>query len=143
IQRAFNAVMRANPIGLVVTAVMVLAGALVYLYKNNDTARRIMNKAWKSIKTVVNIVVKWFKGVAWPVMKSVFQSIGKVAKWLWKNAIKPSFNFIWNLVKRVSGWIKNTAWPWIKKAFNAIGKSAKWLWKQIKQAFNWIRDKVK
>ena len=142
-QRLFNAALRANPIGLVIAALTLLGVALVIAYKKSETFRRIVNAAWAGIKKAASATVNWFKNVAWPVMKSVFQSIGKVAKWLWKNAIKPYFNFIWNLVKKVSGWIKNTGWPWIRKAFNAIGGRAKWLWKQIRQAFNWIWDKVK
>src|SRR5699024_7221169 len=106
-QRLVNAAMRANPIGLLITGLLLLGAGLVLAYKKSETCRRIVSAAWAGIKKAASATVNWFKNVAWPVMKSVFQSIGKVAKWLWKNAIKPSFNFIWNLVKRVSGWIKN------------------------------------
>lgn len=43
-QRALNLVMRANPIGLVVTALALLVGGLILAYKKSETFRAIVNK---------------------------------------------------------------------------------------------------
>lgn len=157
VQKLLNGAMRANPIGLLVAAIMLLVGALVYLYKNNDTARRIMQKAWKAIKSAIKATVDWFKNVAWPAMKTVFTAIGNAGKWLWSKALKPAFKWIKNGAKAVFGWIKDTGWPWVKRAFDNIKAKAKWLWEGMKWAFDkikggatsfkvkvgWLRDWIK
>lgn len=46
----FKAVLTANPIGIVVSAIGLLVAGLVTLYKTNDTARYYMQQAWSSVK---------------------------------------------------------------------------------------------
>lgn len=48
-QLLLNGALRANPIGLVVTALTLLGAALVLAYKKSDTFRRIVDKAWAVI----------------------------------------------------------------------------------------------
>lgn len=50
-QGILNAVMTANPIGLVVVAIAGLVAGFVLAYKNSETFRKIVDKAWLSIKT--------------------------------------------------------------------------------------------
>lgn len=52
-QHGLNLALKANPIGLVITAVGLLVAGLIYLYKTNDTARYYMQQAWSSIKIAV------------------------------------------------------------------------------------------
>lgn len=54
---ALNAVMAANPIGVVVLAIAGLVAALVTLYNKNETFRDFVNKAWAQIKEVISGVV--------------------------------------------------------------------------------------
>lgn len=48
-QRVLNAVMRANPIGLVITAVLLLVGGLVLLYNKSETVRGIIDGLWNNV----------------------------------------------------------------------------------------------
>lgn len=54
---ALNAVMAANPIGIVVLAIAGLVAALVTLYNKNETFRDFVNEAWAQIKEVISGVV--------------------------------------------------------------------------------------
>lgn len=54
---ALNAVMAANPIGIVVVAIAGLIAALVTLYNKNETFRNFVNTAWAQIKEVISGVV--------------------------------------------------------------------------------------
>lgn len=54
---ALNAVMAANPIGIVVLAIAGLVAALVTLYNKNETFRDFVNEAWAQIKGVISGVV--------------------------------------------------------------------------------------
>lgn len=57
VQAALNAVMAANPIGLVVVAIAGLIALIVALYNSNDTARQVIDAAWAAIKKAVSVVV--------------------------------------------------------------------------------------
>ena len=52
VQWALNAAMEANPIGLVVAAVVLLIAAFVILYKRSDKVRRIVDRVFGFIKRV-------------------------------------------------------------------------------------------
>lgn len=49
-QAGLNAVMNANPIGVVITLLGALAGALTTTYATNETFRKKWNSAWSSVK---------------------------------------------------------------------------------------------
>lgn len=142
-QAAFNLVMSANPIGIVVLAVAGLVAALVVLYQRNETVRKFMQAAWAGIKAVIGGVVSWFTGTAWPVISAVFGWIGGKAIWLWSNVIKPYFTLVWGLLKSVFGWLKNTAWPIVADVFGWVADKAKWLWeKGVKPYFDLLKRGV-
>lgn len=161
-QRVLNAVLRMNPIGLVVTALIALGAGLVIAYKKSETFRRIVDAAWAGIKKAAMATVDWFKNTAWPWMKAAFTNIGNAAKWLWKNGIKPAFDGIraviswWytNVVKRYFALVKTAftglaataKWLWqkaIKPAFTGIVTVASWLWKRVKQYFTNVANNAK
>ena len=62
-QAALNAVMAANPIALVVTALAALAAGLVTAYKTSETFRNAVNSAFASVKKIaqnaIGTVVDW------------------------------------------------------------------------------------
>lgn len=110
-QRLLNAAMRANPIGLIITAITILVGVIVYLYKNNETARKIITAAWNAIKGAVLAVKDWIVGVAWPAIKGAFVAIGDAAV-----ALKDGVVAAWNLIKDGI----SAAWNWIKDTGSKI-----------------------
>lgn len=55
-QLLLNAAMRANPIGLVITAVGALVGGIIYLWNNSKGFRDFFIGAWNAIKGAVNAV---------------------------------------------------------------------------------------
>lgn len=86
-QRLLNAAMRANPIGLIITAVLILIGVFTLLYKKNETFRRIVDKAWAGVQKAIGAVVDWFKDTAWPAIKSVYD-------WVKSGAAKLADGFV-------------------------------------------------
>ena len=62
-QAGLNAVLKANPIGLVVTALAALAAGLVTAYKTSETFRNAVNSAFASVKKIaqnaIGTVVDW------------------------------------------------------------------------------------
>jgi phage-related protein len=57
VQGVLNAVMAANPISLVILAVVGLAAGLIYAYKTSETFRDVVNTVFTAIKVVIGNVV--------------------------------------------------------------------------------------
>lgn len=88
-QRALNMVMRLNPIGLVVTAIMLLIGGLILAYNKSETFRKIVDKLWSLLKTslvsafnavssAVSTVVGWFQS-AWNWVSKLIDKISNLS----------------------------------------------------------------
>ena len=73
--KAFSLTLLANPLVWVAVAIGAVVAALIYLYRNNETVRKAIDKAWKKIKQAVAVVVDWFKKTALPVMLKVWDKI--------------------------------------------------------------------
>lgn len=59
--KALNVAMKANIIGLIVSLIMGLVAAFVYLWKNNEGFRNFWLKMWDKIKSVTASAVTWIK----------------------------------------------------------------------------------
>lgn len=111
-QRGLNMAMRANPIGLIISAIMLLIGAFVMAYNNVDWFRNLVDIAWAAIKTAIDFVVQWFVNTAWPWLQEAITAIGDWFTWLWQDIIVPAWNGIWGAIQ--------TAWEFIKPVFDFI-----------------------
>ncbi|WP_082740131.1 phage tail tape measure protein, partial [Micrococcus lylae] len=92
---ALNAVMRANPIGVVITVLTALVAAAIYAYTQFDWFRQVVDGAWNGIKVAA--------AAAWEgVIRPVFEAIGG---WItgtlvpafmhfWQGAVVPAWNGI-------------------------------------------------
>jgi hypothetical protein len=91
-QAAFNFVMAANPIGIVVVALAALAAAFVIAYNKSETFREFVNKLFEAIKTGVEFSVDLIKGYLDGILgfyKAVFNGIARA----WNNTVgKLSFS---------------------------------------------------
>lgn len=59
---ALNTAMRANPVGFVISLIMGLVAAFVYLWKNNESFRNFWIKLWDKIKASAGAAATWIKG---------------------------------------------------------------------------------
>lgn len=102
-QRALNAVMRANPIGLVITVIAGFIAVLVAAYNKSETFRGIVDRAFSAVKNAITTAVE----AAGRVVSSVWEGIKAVFRWsplgliikYW-DPIVETFRGIWD---RVSG----------------------------------------
>ena len=118
VQAAFNVVMSANPLGLIILAVIGLVAAFVIAYKRSETFRNIVDGAFRSIKNVVMSVVNFLKPfitTAFSVLKNVFTVYFNIYKTVFTvafgvikavvvttfNAIKATVMFVFNALKTV------------------------------------------
>ncbi len=59
-----------NPIGIAITAITVLAGLFVLLYRNSETFREAVQKAFERIKEGATMALEWLRQ-NWPVVLAV------------------------------------------------------------------------
>ena len=124
VQWLLNAAMTANPIGIIVVAIVALVAAVVIAYKRSEKFRAIVDKA--------------------------LRAVGAAAKWLWENAIKPAWNGIVAAFKFVAGiiswWWNNVTKPIFTTVFRIVKSfGALWLWLSstiIKPAITLIRAQI-
>lgn len=148
-QKAFNLVSKANPIGIVVTAVVALGVALFELYKHNKKFRKFVNGIAKAVS---NFTKKTFKGIKkfFSNMKKSFSSFGKSFKKAWNNtwnSVNKFFSNIFNgIYKKFKSWTKT-----ISKHWNSFSKPFKKAWDKVwdtisdffSNIFNGIHKKFK
>lgn len=115
VMKIFNLVLRANPIGLVVTAIGALVAAGVYLYQNWDTVKERLAGLWSSFSEkfprIAAVVTTVYEGVRWYVDK-------------WIGVFKGLINFV-SLIFQ-GKW--SEAWTFVResfaKAFDGLGDLA-------------------
>lgn len=90
-QRVLNLVMRANPIGLIITAITLLVGGLVLAYQKSETFRNIVNGIGTAIMSVVRPAIDWFTGTALPALGAFTTWVGQQFLKLWP-IIKTAFD---------------------------------------------------
>lgn len=113
-QAAFNAVLAANPIALVVVAIGALVGILAVLYAKNEDFRNGVNDAWDAISAKIQEVVAFVQ----PYVEAAMQVIGQVVTQVITDltpviqSIGEAFSAAWSLVQ--------TVWAWASAFFQAI-----------------------
>jgi tape measure domain-containing protein len=116
-QWVLNAALTANPIGLVIAAVVALGAAFVIAYKKVDWFREGVNAAFKGVKNAVASALNWIRQ-NWPLVLSILTGpIGLAV-----TAIVKNWDKIVATVKRLPGRIASAAtgmWDGIKDAFRA------------------------
>lgn len=117
-----NVAMRANPIGLAITAVLALSAAIFIAYKKSKTFRNIVNAVWNVIKRLAGFIATQAVA-AWRSLWAVLKNTPLVF-------ILRHFRQIVSFVRSMPGKIARAAtgmWDGIKDAF--------------KSAINWVISK--
>ncbi len=143
VQTILNAVMEANPIGLIVTAIAALVAAFVVLWNKSEAFRNFWIGLWENIKAVFLAVVEFFSntviGIAdffialWEKIVEIFSAVGEFFGNV-NETIKSAFS-------AVVGWfigIFQSAWEGIKNVFSPVANFFKGVWDTIKNIFTSI-----
>lgn len=153
-QKILNAVMSANPIGIIITAIAALVAAFIYLWNNCEEFREFWINLWENIKKVFSAV--WDAIVGFfteTIPNAIDQALGifqKFDDWLtgifstdWSekfgafgevlNAFLANVKNIWNSIKKVFQGIVD----FISGVFSGDWSKA---WEGIKSIFSGIWD---
>lgn len=139
-QWALNAALLANPITLVVLAIVALVAAFVIAYKKSDTFRAIVDKTFSAIKTAVTTAVSFvvnFVKTKWPLLLVILTGpIGLAVALIVKNwaRIKAATSAAWNGVKAVISTVINAVRAVVSAQVNAVRAVVTAVWNGIKAA---------
>lgn len=138
--KVLNAVMKANVIGIVVTAIAALVAAFVYLWNNCEGFRKFWQNLWKIIKSTAKSVADWIGGAfskAWSAVKNAWSGTKKFFSDIW-NSIKNTF-------KNIGSWFSDRfkqAYNGVKNAFSGVKKFFSGIWDSIVGSFKSVGTKV-
>lgn len=155
---AFNAVLLANPVGLVVAAIAGLVAAFIYLWNNVEGFRNFWKETWSIIKSIASSTGKAIKKYlvdAWNGIKKAWSATTAFFREIW-SGIKSAFSATktwfsnlfrnaWNGVKTIWNGAKgffSGIWSGIKSVFSSVGSwfrsTFQKAWSNIKSVFsNW------
>ncbi|WP_207230922.1 phage tail tape measure protein [Streptomyces alfalfae] len=108
-QWLLNAAMRANPIGLIITALIALGVGLVLLYKKSTTFRVIVQGAMRGVMVAV-------------------RALGSAGMWLWRTALLPAFRGVMAAGRALRSTLTG-ATSGARSALRDLGAAGTWLWR--------------
>ena len=140
---ALNAVLMANPIALIVTAIAAVIAILVVLYTKCEGFRNFVNSVASAIvgfvKNAASAIAGFFKNL-WATIQGIWSA---VSGWFNLNVIQPLVNFFAPIVESIGGFFANL-WASICSIWQAAGT---WFSENvttpINNAFQAIGDFVK
>lgn len=124
-QTVLNAVMNANPIGLIILAITALVTAFMLLWKNCESFREFWKKLWEGIKTVALGVADAFKALPGKIYNAIKGAVDKVKQW-GTDLVKAAKTKASEMKDKVVSTLKELPgkiWTAIK---DAVTKVAKW-----------------
>lgn len=147
---ALNAVLVANPIGIVIALIAGLVVAFTALWKNNEEFRNRVIEIWNSVKEVFITVFTAIKSVASTIWNGIKDNIVNPLKNAYTSVVstltsmREKASSIWGSVKSIA----TTAWTAVKNAVLSPIRSAQSIassvWSRLKSsassAFNSIRS---
>lgn len=140
---AMNAAMYANPVGLVVAAVVGLVAAFIYLWNTSDSFRAFWINLWNIVKSAASVawsaITKFFSD-AWTKIKKTWSAVSGYFKNTWSSITKAFAN--------VKTWFSNTfrnAWNGVKSIWNGAKAFFRGIWTSVTGVFSnvggWFRGK--
>ena len=171
LQVAFNAVMAANPIMLVVMAVAALVSALIWFFTQTELGQQIWQgfmtwlqeawanissflttvwegivtvatTVWNAIMAVVGAVVDWFKAYVWPIIQFVIDAIVAYFQ-MYYNVVSAIWNAVMVAVGAVVDWFMEHVYPTIKAVVDFLVALFNFLWQVVVAAWNGIVNAVR
>lgn len=141
VQKVLNIVLRLNPIGLIITAVVALVALFIVLYKRSDTFREIIQKIGEKAKAAFDAVIGAVKKVIdwvkqnWPLLLAIITGpIGLAVLFIVKNwdKIKEVVTKAIDKIKEIGAKI----WDWIVDKMKVAWELYKGVWTTI---FDWVK----
>lgn len=159
VMMALNAVMAANPVGIVVVAIAGLVAAFIALWNNCEGFRNFWIGLWDNIKEVFNAVVDWLRQAVQDVITffqelpaKIGEAIDAVINWFKELPEKIAY-WLGFAAGKVIDWVSNV-WTTVKEGIPKLitnigtwfselpGKIWKWLVQVVNKVIAWRNDMI-
>lgn len=149
---ALNAVMAANPIGVVIAAITALIAGFTLLYKNNEDFRKFVDDLWAKVKEFGENLWNWATKDIPEFVKKVVDGLKNLPsdmKEKFDEGVQKAVDFgkdLYNkgkdaLTQTIDGFLEKAGT--IKESVKDIGKRMiEGVWEGISNAKEWIADKI-
>lgn len=164
-QKALNAVMKANPIGLVITAVTALVAGLTWFFTKTETGKElwsqfmdVLKSGWDAVKEKMSGFFDWAKGLwdsavqkfgeARAAMAPIIETIQEIAQVIiekvisaftwWAETVFSVFTAVWGKIFEFLGYIKDNFWPVMQSVFTMLGELLTSVW----DGLSWAWDNI-
>jgi TP901 family phage tail tape measure protein len=156
---AIATIAAAAPIIAIVALIALLVGGVIYAYKNFETFRNVIQKAWEIIQQVIKfawenvikvifaaivIYIKFaiqFYTMLWKAIVFAFETIMAIVLWVWNNVILFVFDAIMLYIKIVIAYY-TMLWEGIKFAFGIISYVVMTAWGVMSGVFDSIKNGI-
>ena len=149
-----------SPIGLVIAAIAIFIGVLIYLYNTNETVREFIVTAWENIQETIGgaaEAISDFISQAWEYVKEKTVEIwNNIIDWLsekWENlktkvievftGIKDKITEAWDKVKDKTSEIWNNITTWLSDKWEGLKETVSDIFGSIKNKVFEIWSKIK
>lgn len=139
---AWNIALNANPIGLIILAIVALVGGIKLLWEKNETFRTVVIAVWTAVKNAVLTVVDWFKTYVWPVLSWVIDKVVAYFKAYW-TVVSYVWNAVYRAIEVVVSWFRETAWPWIKQVIDNASAGFQYLRGVVERVWGLITTAIR
>ncbi|WVE60677.1 tape measure protein [Enterococcus faecium] len=134
-QQLMNAVMTANPIGLIITGIILLVGAFIYLWNTSEGFRNFWINLWDSVKNIVSTSVErvrnvWDKFTSW--LSETSNNISNNVKQAWNNLKQGTINLFNNTIQGAKN-IWDSFKSWIINLITGAKDNIIQGWENLKQ----------
>lgn len=119
-----------GPIGLIITAITLLVGGLVWFFTQTDLGKGIVQNAFAAIQSAVAAVVDWWNTTLIPVL----QTVGQWFKDVWDGAaraVEASMVWIMEAAGKVAAFFDTYVMQPIQIIVAALGAAFTWLYETI------------
>ena len=163
-QALLNAVMSANPIGIVVMLIAGLVAGIITLWNTNEGFRNALISAWEAIKTTAVSVWEWLVKFFTVDIPNAFQTVIDFIKEHWQDLLllitnpiagalkllyelNPKFReWVDGLIEKIKSWIggmQDIGRNIVEGLWNGIKNTKDWLYKKIKNFADSIVENIK
>ncbi|MYV64570.1 peptidoglycan DD-metalloendopeptidase family protein [Streptomyces sp. SID2131] len=128
----------------IVVAVAALVAGVIYAYKNWDWFRVTVDTVAHGIAVAATWLWQKILKPTFEAIWWVLKKVGNIALWLWDVAVGPTFRFLWEAGKILFTILVVGVLTPIYLAVKALGAIGMWLWREVlSPVFTWIGDKAK
>lgn len=133
-QGVLNAVMSANPIGLVIAAIAALVAGFVLLWNRSEAFREFWIGLWDCVIQIIQPVKEAIVNAlsaAWELIKTVWEQAAPFFSVVWE-----SIKAVFSVVQEVLGGFFRVAWTAIQAVWNVVGAYFAAIWNTIAGIFS-------